>query len=122
MRSTFAAAPAIGPARPADSRSADDRLSRGQVRVHCGGRNRLRIDANERLRTAEADQEPRPIIGEKLEAVVGRESLSPNDRPTGQLGWSLLGQLDKEPILQRRIDRPVEMDVYAAVARRPGDL
>src|SRR5450759_72964 len=122
ISTTSAGPPELGPTRPDDSGTTDDRLSRGQVRVHRGGRNGLRIHAHERLRAAEADEEPRPIIGEEFEAVVGRERLRPNDRPTGQLGRSLLGQLDQEPIFEGRIDRPIEMDVHAAVAGGPSDL
>ena len=101
-------------------RPSDDRLARGQIGVDGGRRHRLRVDPHERLGAAETDQQPRSIVGEELEAVVGREGLGPDDRAAGEIARSLLRQLDQESILQGRIDRPIEMDVDAAVAGRPG--
>src|SRR5450759_2041472 len=87
ISTTSAGPPELGPTRPDDSGTTDDRLSRGQVRVHRGGRNGLRIHAHERLRAAEADEEPRPIIAKNLKpSLVESVCVRTTGRPASSVG------------------------------------
>ena len=72
-----AAASALTRRAPAARRPTSS-ASRGRL----GGR--LRVDADERLRPGRPDQQPRAVVEEELEAVVGVERHGPGHRLAGQ--------------------------------------
>jgi len=80
----------------------DELLARTDERVARVRGGRLGVHAHERLRPRRPDEQPRAIVDEELEAVVGGEGLCPDDLLAGKIGRWRVDQLLEQPPLRLR--------------------